>query len=333
MTYENGDDLKENKSSTKIKIEKYREEIPLIRATAGFNSFLTISPFAETTAIQTGDLLYRSFPYLQASRIGETYMLNSKSSRYRLSDIFGINLYMTPVASICEAKNEERHLQEDKMVKLPKPLPMKMTLEKAIMRRRSYRQFEGIPIQFDRIASILYYGNGISGKMPLMSSAVESEFLKPLDVKLRTTPSAGGLYPLDIYLIAMNVRDLSMGVYLYMPTENALISVSTKGGSISQEQIYSSFEPARDAININNAGFIIIITGKLWKQIRKYGNRGLKYMLIEAGEIAENIHLSAQSFGIGTVDVAGYYDREVEELIGIDGTSEYVMHTIIGGII
>jgi SagB-type dehydrogenase family enzyme len=316
-----------------IKIRRYQEEIPIIRAAVSFNSFVTLSPFAQTTAIQPGDLLYRSFPYLDSNRIGETFMLNSKSSRYRIADLFGVNLYMSPVALVCEAKNEERYFPTDKIIKLPKPLPIKMALEKAIMGRRSNREFAGVSIPLEKIASILYYGDGVSGKLPLES--VSSEFLKPFDVKLRTAASAGGLYPLDIYLISMNIKGLSRGgVYLYSPVQNVLVLLREE--QVDKEfidKISSAFMSARDVINIDNANFVIVIAGKIWKLIRKYGNRGIKYMFIESGEIAQNIHLSAQSLGVGTVDVAGYYDSEIENIVGIDGINEYVMHTIIGGVV
>jgi SagB-type dehydrogenase family enzyme len=323
-------DKNENKNSD-IKIKRYQEELPLIRGIVSFNSFITLSPYAETTAIQTGDLLYRSFSYLESNRIGETYMLNSKSSRHSLNDIFGINLFMTPVGFVCEAKNEERYFPNDNIIKLTKPLPLKTTLGNAIIRRRSHRQFEDISTPFEQIASILYYSNGLTGRLSI--TAIESEFLNPLDVKLHTTSSAGGLYPLNIYLIAKNIKGLDVGIYLYSPGENALISVKKLEGKQFIDQIYKCFEPSRETIDVNNSSFIIIITGKIWKLIRKYGNRGLKYMFIESGEIAENIHLSAQSIGIGTIDVAGYYDLDVEKIIGIDGKSEFVMHTIIGGTI
>jgi len=313
-----------------LKIKRYQEELPLIRSAVSFNSFITISPFADVTAIQTGDLLYRSFPYLESNRIGETYMLNSKSSRYRINDVFGINLYNTPVAFVCETKNEERYISKHKEIELPRPVPLKTSLDKAIMRRRSHRRFEEVSIPLDRLASILYYGNGINGKLSIPS--IDSEFLNPSEVKLHTSSSAGGLYPLNIFLIATRVKGLDFGVYKYIPNENSLLPV-IKEKQLSMDEVYSSLQPAKDVINLENAGFIIVITGMLWKLIRKYGNRGLKYMFIESGEIAQNVHLSAQSLGIGTVDIAGYYDGEIEKMVGIDGTSEFVMHTIIGGTI
>jgi SagB-type dehydrogenase family enzyme len=115
-----------------------------------------------------------------------------------------------------------------------------------------------------------------------------------------------------------------------LPVDNSLVSINN---TISKEQIFSSFDSSSEVIQIRNASFIIVITGKIWKLIRKYGNRGLKFMFIEAGEISQNIHLSAQSMGVGTVDTAGYYDNEIEKIVGIDGINEFIMHSIIGGII
>jgi SagB-type dehydrogenase family enzyme len=323
-------DVRTKDETANIKIQKYYEELPLIRATVSFNSFVTLSPFGDSTAIQTGDLLYRSFPYLESNRIGETYLLNSKSSPYFLNDIFGINLYMSPIAFVCEAKNEERSFPPDRMIHISKPQSIKMSLDKAIIRRRSHRQFEKISIPFEKISTILHYCNGVSGELLLKS--LQSDFLNPLNVKLHTSSSAGGLYPLQIYFIAINVKELLFGVYIFSPTDNALVHISDKN-LFSKEELLSSFDPAKEVIEIDNIGFIIVITGRIWKLIRKYGNRGIKYMFIESGEIAQNIHLSAQSIGVGTVDMAGYYDNDLEKILGIDGRSECIVHTVLGGMV
>jgi len=149
-------------------------------------------------------------------------------------------------------------------------------------------------------------------------------------VKLRTTASGGGLYPVDIYLVALNVKGLDTGVYLYSSVDNVLVQL--KADVSLHDKINSCYAAGRDIITVDAAAFVIVFVGKLWKNLRKYGNRGLRYMFVEAGEMAQNIHLVAESLGIGTVDVAGFYDPEVEELIGIDGMNEHILHTIIGGV-
>src|SRR5689334_6242819 len=130
-----------NQNDVAIKIQKYMQDIPLVRATMGFNSVVMMSPFGDTTAVQIGDLLYRSLPYYNAENIiAELYMLNSKSIRFKLSDMFGVNLYMSHPALISEVKNEERIFPKDKIIMLPKPLSIKTSIEKVVMRRRSHRR-------------------------------------------------------------------------------------------------------------------------------------------------------------------------------------------------
>ncbi len=311
---------------TNPKLEKYMEETPLLRATMGFNTMAVLSPFAQTSAIRSGDLLYRANPYLTEGRIAEMYMLNSKSTRHQLGDLVGVNLYRSVPTLLSQSKNEERVMIPENTIKLPTPREIKLSVGNAIKQRRSIRDFAEISVPLDYISSLLYYGNGVSGEMNI--TGVHSEFLAPLTIKLRTAPSGGALYPVDIYLIALNVKNLEMGLYLYNPPTHSLIKTNRE---ITLEKVKECYAISEEILKVGSASFIFVFVGKLWKTLRKYGNRGLRYIFIEAGEIGENIHLAAQGLRLGTVDVAGFYDPDLEHLLGIDGISEHILNTILGG--
>lgn len=311
-----------------LKIQQFLQDIPLLRATMAFNSMVIISPYAESTAIRTGDLIYRSFPYLEQNRIAELYMLNSKSSRHKFDDMIGVNLFKTQPAIVSAIKNEERVILKENMTKLPDTSAIKRSVGTAIMNRRSHRKFVKNSIPFDRIANILSYANGVSVKVPIKEIGLN--YLNPIDIKLRTAPSAGGMYPVDIYLIALNVSGLEKGVYLYSPVDQGMIHINLD--DLIYDKITSCYVTGKDVLQFDGVSFVLVLVGKLWKILRKYGNRGLRFMFIEAGEISENIHLVGQSTGVGTSDIAGFYDSELEKILGIDGINEHILNTIVCGI-
>lgn len=319
---------KQDLEIVKQKRKRYlEEEIHLFRGVMSFNSMAVMSPYAKSTAIVSGDLMFRSFPYLDESRIAELYMLNSKSTRHQLNDLIGVNLYKSPLALASQIKNEERLLDEARVIELPKPREIKERVDRVIQHRRSIRKWADIPVPLEYLATLLYHGNGITGELRITGMA--SEFFAPLRAQLRAAPSGGALYPITLYVIAQNMKDLNPGLYYYNPPRHCLVTV--KDG-LNVEELRRCFSVSEDTLNVREAAFIIVMVANLWKTLRKYGNRGLRYIFIEAGEIGENIHLAATGLRLGTVDVAGYYDPDMEEFLGIDGITEHVVITILGGV-
>ena len=321
---------KKDKNTAKIMQKRKRyldEEIHLFRGVMSFNSMTVLSPYAKSTAIVSGDLMFRSFPYLDEGRIAELYMLNSKSTRHQLNDLIGVNLYKSPLALVSQIKNEERILDEDRVINLPDPKEIKEQLSRIIRHRRSIRKWADIPVPLDYLATLLHHGSGTTGELRV--TGITSQFFSPLRAQLRAAPSGGALYPIRLYVIARNVKNLNSGIYYYSPPRHCLVMVK-KG--LDVEELRQCFSVSEDTLNVREAAFIIVMVANLWKTMRKYGNRGLRYIFIEAGEIGENIHLAATGLRLGTVDVAGYYDPELEEFLGIDGITEHVIITILGGV-
>jgi len=318
------------KLKKKLELNQYLQELDMIKATVGFNSSLILSPYSDSTALRHGDLLYRSISMLTDfnERLAEMYMINSKMIKYDICDPLGVTFYRMHGALIAQSMNHMLYSSKDKLIKLPKPLSVKKPIDEAILRRRSKRNFVNVPISLQMLSTILYYSQGITGRLPIIG--ISSKVFASLEIKLRATPSAGALYPIDLYVIALNVKDLKPGIYIYEPNEHALICM--KGG-IKKEEVLKCFVPSTiTPLHIENVSVIIILVSNIWKTLRKYGNRGLKFIFIEAGQISENIHLIAQSLGCASVDVAAFYDREIEKLLNIDGISYFVILTILVGV-
>ncbi len=324
--------MSKEKKGDEVKIMEKRkryldEEIHLFRGVMSFNSMTVLSPFAKSTAILSGDLMFRSFPYLDEGRIAELYMLNSKSTRHQLNDLIGVNLYKSPLALASQIKNEERIVDEDRVIQLPPPRDVKERLDRIIQHRRSVRKWADIPVPLQLLSTLLHNGAGTTGELRVTGLA--SEFFAPLRIHLRAAPSGGALYPISLYLIANKVKELAPGIYKYDSPHHRLIIVKE---GLDIDELRKCFSVSEDTLNVREAAFIIVMVADLWKTMRKYGNRGLRYIFIEAGEIGENIHLTATGLRLGTVDVAGYYDPELEEFLGIDGITQHVIITILGGV-
>jgi SagB-type dehydrogenase family enzyme len=168
-----------------------------------------------------------------------------------------------------------------------------VSVEATLRRRRSVREYAGEPLTLEEVSQVLWSAQGVTGK--------EGE---------RTAPSAGATYPLELDLVAGNVRDLPPGIYRYRPRTHALtrrrkgdlrVALATACG---QDWIASS--PA-----------ILVITGVIRRTSGRYGDRAERYVVMEAGHAAENISLAAVALEMGTVVVGAFEDNEIAVILSL----------------
>jgi SagB-type dehydrogenase family enzyme len=170
-----------------------------------------------------------------------------------------------------------------------------MSLEEAISRRRSRREFKATALTLEQVSQVLWAAQGIT---------------RP--VGLRAAPSAGALYPLDVYLaVGEATAGLAGGVYHYDPQGHAL--ERTLEGDIRETL-------SRLAVNqmfIAEAPLVLVITGEYERSSKKYGDRATRYVHMEVGHAAQNVYLQAESLGLGTVVVGSFQDEEVSRALGL----------------
>ena len=186
--------------------------------------------------------------------------------------------------------------------KLPPPvLKGKASVEEALARRRSIRHYstKALPLPF--LSQILWAAQGITDS----------------DGVFRTAPSAGALYPLELYVVVRKggVEDLPAGVYHYQPGEHAL-------GLVKEADLSADLEEATWGQEIVKAAAAsAVITGVRARIAEKYGTRGTQYMYQESGHVAQNIFLQATVLGIGTVVMGAFSEAAVRRVVGA-GASE-----------
>jgi SagB-type dehydrogenase family enzyme len=191
-------------------------------------------------------------------------------------------------------------------ISLPKPsLDGKVSVEKAIKERRTIRDFKERPLSLAYLSQLLWAGQGITD---------------PKEGK-RAAPSAGALYPLDIYVIAgeKGVKGMEAGVYHYLPKTHSVLPIS-KGdrrkeiASASLRQMWMAKAPV-----------IFVITAEYKRITWKYGERGIRYGLIEVGHVGQNLFLQAEALGLGAGIVGAFNDEDVSKVIGLPPKHEPIL--------
>jgi SagB-type dehydrogenase family enzyme len=194
---------------------------------------------------------------------------------------------------------------------LPKPFfDGKVSVEKAIKERRTIRDFKERILSLAHLSQLLWAAQGIT------DSATGK----------RAAPSGGALYPLDIYvLIGENgVEKIEAGVYHYLPKEHS-ISLVSKGDR--RKEIASASLGQRW---MAKAPVIFVITAEYRRITGKYGERGIRYALIEAGHVGQNLFLQAEALGLGAGIVGAFNDLEVSKVTGLPPKHEPLLIMPVG---
>ncbi len=184
-------------------------------------------------------------------------------------------------------------------ISLPPPRPdSTVSLEQALLNRRSVRTFSGGALTLQEASQLLWAGQGITDP-----------------AGFRTAPSAGGIYPLELYLAAARIEGLSAGVYHYAPSGHKLIRVR------EADAVSDLASAAFGQGWISGASGVIVVAGVYARTRAKYGERAVRYVQLEAGHAAQNICLQAVALGLGSVTVGAFDDDRTVTLLNLPADS------------
>jgi SagB-type dehydrogenase family enzyme len=202
-------------------------------------------------------------------------------------------------------------------VALPNRVPLAMMLDEAIYSRRSAFGFSQRQIRLDEIATILELAYGVNPAGSAGDRRIRD---------CRNVPSAGALYPSELYVVAESISGLEIGLYHFNPLERSLVyidasvNVRTIGRMFLQSDI------------IERSAAVVLITSIFNRAAFKYMERGYRFCLIESGHIGQNIGLVATALGLGVLNIGGYFDREVDAALSIDGLGQSTVYACaLGG--
>jgi SagB-type dehydrogenase family enzyme len=200
---------------------------------------------------------------------------------------------------------------------LPPPARPDCSFWEAIERRRSGREFSADPIGLDELAALLHAGYGLTHRLESPSGGGA--------LPLRAVPSGGALYPLEVYLAALRVDGLEPGLYHFDPLlrELAVVRPELVPDEVAMLSTYPEI--------VSSCAALLVVAAVFGRTRFKYGVRGYRFALLEAGHLAQNVVLAATALGLASVPLGGFYDRLTDEFLGLDGVNESSLYTIAVG--
>jgi SagB-type dehydrogenase family enzyme len=212
-----------------------------------------------------------------------------------------VGLFVLDAPVFCEVQKRPR-AGSRKVVQLPAPnLSGSISLEQAINMRRSVRRFADKPLDFIQMGQLAWAGQGVTDK--------QSGY--------RAAPSAWALYPIELYFVAPE------GQFVYRPENHSLEQVMASDLRSQLSAAVGQGTPAEAACDI-------VIAGSVKKLTPKCGNKATRFMLLEAGHVAENIQLQAIALGLASVPVGSFETKNVSKACGLTGDLEPLLIVCVG---
>jgi SagB-type dehydrogenase family enzyme len=256
-------------------------------------------PFVDPP-ISTGD----------ADLLWETFHENSKVSMFEIPP------------SDHEVLQRMRDLDESlsfhgyPIIQLPeRKADLSIPLGEAIRLRGTAKQMAPVPIGLQTASTLLHCAHGVTRDQRSLG----------FPRAFRATPSAGALYPLEIYFHGAHTVGFSAGLYHYNTVGHhlRLLREGDHSETIARALVQESIA--------HDASLILFITALFERSTFKYGDRGYRFALIEAGHVAQNLNLTAVGLDLGSINVGGFYDRRIDDFLDLDGLTHSTIYIIAIG--
>lgn len=186
---------------------------------------------------------------------------------------------------------------------LPRPRAVTRALAEAITGRASCRRFAPATLSLTDVSTLFHSAYGGYGEAVVAGFRFET----------RPVPSAGATYPLDIHLVAWRVSGTAPGIYRYLPAPHALARME---GHVSPE---SACELFLGQGHIASAAALVVVTARFEAPLARYGDRGYRYVLLEAGHLVQNLNLVSCALGLANLNLGGFLDQQLSEGLGLQG--------------
>ena len=203
-------------------------------------------------------------------------------------------------------------------LELPPMEANEIPLSEALLRRESCRDFQGPGLSVQDIANVIK-PTIVRSRKPFLDDESRARF------RFGTYPSGGGLYPVEHYLILTNITG-RVGEIHYIEPETGDLVLVNKADRSNIERAFSAREGW-----VHTAGFVVVQTSIFERTCIKYGNRGYRLAMLEAGHASQNLLLQSAAVGLGSVAWAGFYDDLLADLLKLDRHTEPVISTIFVG--
>ncbi len=219
------------------------------------------------------------------------------------------NMNPTPHKEGKETPKLETPCEGDR-IPLPEPRSLdlpEISLRAAIAKRHSVRKYSEQPLSMEELSYALWGTQGVREQKS--------------GVTFRTVPSAGARHAFDTYLLVNNVTGLKRGLYRYMALEHALVPVA-----LDEKRVSKLKDACLGQKMIETAAVTFVWVADIYRMAYRYGERGYRYIFLDAGHVSQNLYLIAEQLHCGTVAIAAYDDDAVNDLLGLDGEKYFSVY-------
>jgi SagB-type dehydrogenase family enzyme len=239
--------------------------------------------------------------------IGKTFMERTKHHHLTRSD--QSRGYPQPPLQV-------PHSPTERAVDLPTPLACpRQTIDvcDAIAQRRSIRRYAQDPLALGELSYLLWCTQGVKETLRLSAT-------------LRTVPSAGARHAFETYVLVNRVTSLQPGLYRFLALEHKLAE-QTLDPTIASKITAACF--GQQFVKHSAATFVW--TAVPYRMNWRYGERGYRYLHLDAGHVCQNLYLSAASIQCGVCAIAAFDDDQMNRLLGIDGEEQFTIYVATVG--
>jgi len=188
-----------------------------------------------------------------------------------------------------------------------------LTITQAIANRKSVREFSEIPLETEELSYLLWCTQGVKEVIPGKAT-------------FRTVPSAGARHPFETYLLVNNVRGVAPGLYRFLAIEHKLAWLKSH---VETAEALTAGCLGQTMVKRGAAAFFW--TAVQYRMTWRYGERGYRYIFLDAGHVCQNLYLASEAVGCGTCAIAAFDDEAVNAVLGLDGVEQFVIYSAVVG--
>ena len=240
--------------------------------------------------------------WIMEERFGKTFMEKTKFQNLDTSD---------QMKGLPSPALEWGIVPDQKKIDLPKPESLSLPdigLRTAIDKRQSIRQYSTVPITREELSFLLWCTQGVKQVFPD-------------SVSIRTVPSAGARHALETYILVNRVKKLDPGLYRFLAIDHKLVQINRTADiaeHVTSACLGQYFVMECAAVFI----WIAVISRMTWR----YGERGYRYIFLDAGHVCQNLYLSAEALGCGVCAIGAFSDDELNSILKLDGEQQFVIY-------
>jgi SagB-type dehydrogenase family enzyme len=315
----------------KLRTKKVMRSEPFPRSssfnpwTLAFHSMDTTNSHMERVGAVTNQLRFANRHFDIQRDLGEFFLTNTRARASFPEEGSSISEYFSSFTGPVTALSGTESIDSTESISLPDPHRLNLPLSTVLERRESVRRFSGDLMELEDLATILHACAGVSHT----TTATPIDGGPDYAIRCHNVPSAGGLYAVDCYSFVLKMRHLKPAVYKYLPYNHSLARLHSEASAESMKHAISS--TATTGIDPDKLAVALVFVGNPQKAVRKYGARGVRYILLEAGMMAFSANLAATALGYGTLDYQSFMDDEVEKNLSISLRSQYPFHMLLVG--